>query len=79
MQKEEYIVQSCYLWVQKQLEYLWYKTEHLSEKLLYTVEEMYVMEKKTHRRRLQETQFNEKREKWTNCIMQEEDYNGDSK
>ncbi len=43
---------------------LWYKEEPLTEeRWLCIVEETYVMEKLTHKLRLQETQFNEK---WKN-------------
>lgn len=48
---------------------LWYKVE----KWVCTVEEIFVMEKLTHKLRLQETQFNEKWEKWTDYRTQEED------
>ena len=59
--EDEYLVEVLLLASKKAITRLWYKTEPPTvEQWVSTVEEMYVIEKITHKPQLQETQFQEK-------------------
>ncbi len=75
IQKEdEYLVEVLLTASKKAITRLWYKVEPpTGEQWMCIVEEIFVMEKLTHKLRLQEAQFNKKWEKWTDYRTQEED------
>lgn len=53
---------------------MWYRVDPpTEEQWMCTVDEIFVMEKITHKLRLQETQFEDKCEKWTEYRRREED------
>lgn len=81
--EDMYLVKILLAASKKAITRLWYKPEPpVREQWLGIVEEIFVMEKLTHKLRLQEDLFLEKWEKWTDYISQQNDTdmnNGHSK
>ena len=69
--QDEYLIKVLLSPSKKAITRLWYKAEPPTvEQWVSTVEEIFVMEKITHKLRLQETQF---LEKWTDYRTEKED------
>ena len=72
--EDEYIVKVLLSASKKGITRLWYKVEPPTrEQWMCIVEEIFVMEKITHKLRLQESQFESKWRKWTDYRIQEKD------
>lgn len=70
VQKDDvYLIKTLLTASKKVITRLWYKTDPpAGEQWVCTVKEIFVMERLTHKLRLQETQFVRKWEKWTDFM-----------